>query len=208
MDLLAEAALASHESSQPARDKARWSISTDAKQLLEDVFEATPFPERHIKAELAAKLDCSERQITVWFQNRRQCARFGPKRQRTSPPMNDETAPPAREDDFVTAAVARTGLQTDFVAAAAARVGLQPEAWPVDPSRTPPLVATPSLHHPSPKLLPPASPALPPSLSSSSLQASPSLSNTVGGTDPRRAIRRAAEQKTTVFRRARGSFHG
>ena len=36
--------------------RARWSISTQAKQLLEDVFEETPFPERHVKADLAAKV--------------------------------------------------------------------------------------------------------------------------------------------------------
>ena len=92
MDLLAAAALAETSASPIAFSPgARWSISDDAKKLLEDVFEATPFPERQVKAELAAKLDCSERQITVWFQNRRQCARFGPKRQRTSPPIDETT---------------------------------------------------------------------------------------------------------------------
>ena len=47
--------------------------------LLEKVFEVEKCPGRTVRAELAARLRVSPRQIQVWFQNKRQRTRAGAK---------------------------------------------------------------------------------------------------------------------------------
>jgi len=43
-----------------------------ATRRLEEVFVATPTPSREVRVSLAAELQCSERQVQVWLQNKRQ----------------------------------------------------------------------------------------------------------------------------------------
>ena len=50
----------------------RWSPSDAAKHLLEATFVTCQFPGLEARDQLAAEIGCTNRQIQVWFQNRRQ----------------------------------------------------------------------------------------------------------------------------------------
>ena len=50
----------------------RWSPSDAAKHLLEATFVTCQFPGVEQRDQLAAEIGCTNRQIQVWFQNRRQ----------------------------------------------------------------------------------------------------------------------------------------
>ena len=50
----------------------RWSPSDAAKHLLEATFVTCQFPGVEARDQLAAEIGCTNRQIQVWFQNRRQ----------------------------------------------------------------------------------------------------------------------------------------
>jgi len=52
----------------------RWQIGPDAVALLEAVYAETACPSRAVKESLAQKLGATQRQIQVWFQNKRQRA--------------------------------------------------------------------------------------------------------------------------------------
>ena len=57
----------------------RWNVGPEDVMLLEKVFEVEKCPGRTVRAELAARLRVSPRQIQVWFQNKRQRTRAGAK---------------------------------------------------------------------------------------------------------------------------------
>jgi len=51
--------------------RARWTISSAAKDRLEDAYMVEPFPPRQLRADLGTELGVCARQVQVWFQNRR-----------------------------------------------------------------------------------------------------------------------------------------
>ena len=50
----------------------RWVLNPEDIDLLEQVFEASPFPSRQVRMQLASHLQVRPRQVQVWFQNKRQ----------------------------------------------------------------------------------------------------------------------------------------
>jgi len=52
--------------------KPRWRVDQQTTQVLEQAFSTTPYPDREQRIVLATTLNATDRQIQVWFQNRRQ----------------------------------------------------------------------------------------------------------------------------------------
>ena len=69
----------------------RWQVPAHALQTLEQVFAVERTPSGETRKQLAANLKVTPRQVTVWFQNKRQ-ARKGCRKTTTS--SCDATAPP------------------------------------------------------------------------------------------------------------------
>lgn len=56
----------------PGISKGRWTPDAEGRALLETIFQADNFPARPVRLQLAEALKVNQRQIQVWFQNRRQ----------------------------------------------------------------------------------------------------------------------------------------
>ena len=54
------------------RQGSRWVLTPEDTDLLESVFQATPFPSRQVHQELSGRLQVRPRQVQSWFQNKRQ----------------------------------------------------------------------------------------------------------------------------------------
>ena len=58
--------------------QARWNVSDASLSVLEQAYQKDPFPGLDVRRELATQLSASERQVQVWFQNKRQRERRPP----------------------------------------------------------------------------------------------------------------------------------
>lgn len=57
--------------------KARWKIEPEMAKMLEEAFGISHYPSRDARVQLAKVLQVTERQVQVWFQNRRQREKRG-----------------------------------------------------------------------------------------------------------------------------------
>ena len=67
----------------------RWKPSAEQMLVLQSEYEVNSFPSKEHRARIASQIDCSERRVQVWFQN---------KRQRERP--QTRIHPPIPENDF------------------------------------------------------------------------------------------------------------
>jgi len=67
------------ESTHKRQKNARWSIPPDIMQGLVSAYEQDPWPDIATRKQIALKLGCEEKQVLVWFQNRRARLGEGPR---------------------------------------------------------------------------------------------------------------------------------
>ena len=120
----------------------RWIIDAPTLYLLEQVFKMERFPSQHMRQRLATDLKVSDRQVQVWFQNRRQ-------RDRNDQRLAEESeGAAALAGDFCTGGLPSLPLPYDPVAAPTSDENSGPDddgSFKSLSSRTGPAMALPPL---------------------------------------------------------------
>ncbi|KAI9314410.1 Homeodomain-like protein, partial [Dichotomocladium elegans] len=108
-------------SSRPKRKR----ISPDQFQALSDIFEHTDTPNFELREQLALRLNMTNREVQVWFQNRR--AKFNRVRQQELQAPQDH---PSYSDD--TYSSTSTSSSPSFTPISSPYPALSPEMTPLD----------------------------------------------------------------------------
>lgn len=97
---------------EPTYEPSRWNVSYVTRRALERSFATNPYPKAAERARLASEFDVSQRQIQIWFQNRRQRVRK-PKSAKKEPVRTSQPAAEhalrSERDGATSAAVASEG---------------------------------------------------------------------------------------------------
>jgi len=124
----------------------RWVLNPEDAELLDQIFQATPFPSRQVRLQLASRLQVRPRQVQVWFQNKRQrvksrgetvpltggpppaAAAAAPAALPAAVPWSDGSTPPSVSNAVSVAAAAAAAAKAAAEAAEAAAVAAMAEA--------------------------------------------------------------------------------
>ncbi|KOO29666.1 paired mesoderm homeobox protein 2a [Chrysochromulina tobinii] len=147
----------------------RWIISSSALYLLEQVYKIENYPSLHMRQRLATDLEVSQRQIQVWFQNRRQRDRnlikasekLSPKMESSGLRPSDASRSAKDGDESMEKDEASDHCDAGSDASGASHSRAKKAPCASDKTPTSGHSSTPSsLASPSPELSPPSSPGL------------------------------------------------